>query len=49
MGQSYLENKVHIYNYREKNREKVLKQQRINQRKLDAFKRISKVFRNILF
>ena len=49
MGQSYEKNKIHIYNYISKNREKVLNQKRKTQKKLDEFKRISKIFRNILF
>ena len=49
MGQSYEKNKIHIYNYIGKNREKVLNQKRKSQKKLDEFKRISRIFRNILF
>lgn len=49
MGQSYALNKVHIYNYRVNNKEKFDKYHRINQKKYDEWKRIARVFRNILF
>lgn len=49
MGQSYEKNKLHIYNYRINNRDKHLTQHKTCQKKYDEFKRISRIFRNILF
>lgn len=54
MGQTYNLNKVHIYNYRDKNREKYNEYQRIllmKKRKNPnyEYEKISQVFRRILF
>lgn len=54
MGQTYALNKVHIYNYRAKNRTKYNEYQRIlltNKRNNPFFEyeKISRIFRNILF
>lgn len=49
MGQSYALNKIHIYNYRVNNRDKFNEYHRKTQKKYDEWKRISKIFRNILF
>lgn len=54
MGQVYALNKVHIYNYREKNREKYNEYQRmlLIKRRTNPYyeyEKITRIFRNILF
>lgn len=44
----YKQNKVHIYNWRENNKENFNEYCKIRQRKYDAWKRETKKFRNIL-
>ena len=44
----YAKNKIHIYKWRANNKEKNNEICKISQRKYDAWKRETKIFRNIL-
>ena len=48
MPLTYSKNKVHIYKWRQNNKEKHNEMSKIYQRKYDAWKRETKIFRNIL-
>ena len=48
MSELYQKNKKNIYNYRVNHHEKFKDYQRILQRKYDNYKRIARIFRNIL-
>jgi hypothetical protein len=48
MPLSYEKNKVHIYNYRLKNPEKIREQNKKDCKKYYQYKQISIIFRNIL-
>ena len=48
MPLAYSKNKVHIYKWIENNREKYNAKCKIRQRKYDAWKKETKIFRNIL-
>lgn len=49
MGQSYALNKIHIYNYRANNRDKINEYHRKLRQKYRDYEKICKIFRNILF
>jgi len=48
MSMSYEKNKVHIYNYRLKNLDKIRQITRLSMNRINAFKRESLLFRMIL-
>ena len=48
MPLAYAKNKVHIYKYRITHREQFLEMNRISKRRYDAWKRIQKIYLNIL-
>lgn len=49
MAMSYIKNKIHIYNYRAKNTERLSIYHREFQRKYNLYAREARIFRNILF
>jgi len=49
MSSKYQKNKTHIYNYREKNLDKVREMQKLYKRRKDTWLKIQKEFFNILF